>query len=145
PPVYIKENEISPEQKPLARVFAVRRESHTRAIKDQAVVAADLIDIHHGTPLIHRDGAQHLETQRALVNRVRRSRDIQQQGSSLPDQLGHGITVVAAAGPEILVVPGVFANGDSELLAVKPEHGLALRGLKITRFVEDVVRGKQHL
>ncbi len=49
---------------------AVGHEGDARAVEDQAVVAADLIDVNDGDVMFARDGLQHVVTERALVDCV---------------------------------------------------------------------------
>ena len=64
-------------------------------------------------------GPEHLDAQKSLVDGVRRRRNIDEKRSSLPDQFSDGIAFVERFGPEILVVPDVFADGDTEFLFLK--------------------------
>ncbi len=82
--------------------------------------------------------------QRTLVDGVGRRGNIQQQAASLPDDFRDGIAIVELLGPETFVVPGIFADGDAELLGLKRKHVLGVRGLEVARLVEDVVGGQQH-
>src|ERR1700722_3050863 len=66
------------------------------------------------------------------------------QATSLPDNFCYGVAVVEAVGPEAFVVPTIFADGDAELFGAKGKNQLAARGLKVARFVEDIVRGEEH-
>ncbi len=124
---------------------AIRRDRDARTIKYETVVAANLIDVDDGNVMLAGESAKHVEPEAALVNRVRGSRDIQKNAGSLPHKLGDGIAFIQALCPEIFVVPGILANGDAELLFVEANDRLRMRGLEITRLVEDVVGGQQHL
>src|ERR1700704_229495 len=94
--------------------------------------------------MVHCNGAQHLKAQASFVDGIRRSGDIQKDGSSLRDNFGYGVTVITAISPEIFIVPYVLANGDAQLLVSKSKDGLPVGRLKISRFVEDVVGGQKH-
>ena len=52
---------------------------------------------------------------------------------------------VEAARPEVLVVPGVFADGDGEAHAVEFDDLLRTGGQEVALLVEDVVEGQQAL
>ena len=54
-----------------------------------------------------------------------------------------GVLVVAAALPEIAVVPDVFADADAQRAAVQSRICGALRRLEIAVFVEHIVGGQQ--
>jgi len=123
--------------------FSIGGDGEARAIEDEAVVAADLIDVNDGDFVMSRRGSKHVDAQAALIKIIGRRRNIEENCSSLPDKLGDGIAFIEALNPEFLVVPAIFANGDAELLALKQEIRLRTRGLKITRFVEDVVGGEK--
>src|SRR5712664_1246445 len=93
----------------------------------------------------NRDRPKHFKSQRTLVNGVGGGCYIQQYGSSLPNNFCYRVAVVTAVSPEVLIVPDIFANRDAQLLAIEAEYRLPFRRLKIARFVEDVINGKQHL
>src|SRR5256884_4759740 len=114
--------------------LALRRQGDARAVENQAVVASHLIHVNDWPFVCQRDGAQHLETQRTLVERVRRTRDVQQHRTSLPDNLADRIALVQLLGPKILVVPNVFTNGDAKLLSAQPKNVLAGRGPGVASF-----------
>ena len=44
----------------------------------------------------------------------------------------------------MLVVPGVFADGERHLLAAKWKQQLAFCGSEVAHFVEDIVGGQKH-
>ena len=94
---------------------------------------------------MHRDRSQHVHAESALINRIGRCGDVQQHVSSLLEKLDNWVAVVAAIRPEILVVPRVFANRHAKRLAMKLHGLLFFRRMEITRFIEHVVRGQQHL
>ena len=78
-----------------------------------------------------------------LSTSVGRGRDIQKDAGSLLDELGDGVAGMARLGPEIFVVPDIFADGDAELFAAHAVDNL-FAGLEVTRFVEHVVGGQEH-
>ena len=84
------------------------------------------------------------EAQAAFVDGVGRGGDIQKDSSSLRDDFGDGIAIVAAIGPESFVVPDVFTDGDAQLLVAESVDGLLVRGLEVARLIEDIVGGQQH-
>ena len=63
----------------------------------------------------------------------------------LAHELFHGIHLVEPPRPEVLVVPGVLADGDGQPLAVQLHHLLRPAGRKVALLVEDVVEGQQPL
>ena len=63
----------------------------------------------------------------------------------LAHQLFNRIDRVQAARPEVLVIPGVLADGDGQPEAVQLDHLLRLRRGKVALFVEDIVEGQQAL
>src|SRR4029077_5511125 len=95
--------------------------------------------------MLDGDGSQHIVTERSFIECVGRSGNVEQQAASLPYQFGYGIALVEALGPEIFVVPAIFANGDAQYFGIQPEDVLRVSGLEIARFIEHVVRGQQHL
>ena len=61
------------------------------------------------------------------------------------NQCFDGIEGVQTLIPEMLVVPGVFANRERHLLAAKRKQLLAFRRSEIAHLVENVIGGQQHL
>ena len=61
------------------------------------------------------------DAQRALVDRVGRRGNIDDQLGALGDQLSDGIALIQRLGPEFLVVPDIFADGDAQFLAAESE------------------------
>jgi hypothetical protein len=59
-------------------------------------------------------------------------------------QFLHGIAAVERSLPKLLVVPGVFADGERDLAVVQEQEGLRLGRDEIARLVEHVVGGQQH-
>ena len=92
-----------------------------------------------------RHGLEHVVADAALVNRIGRGGNIQDDRTSLPDQFGDRITFIETLRPEILIVPDVFANGDPQGFTPEQESVLRVRRLEVTRFVEDIVGRQQHL
>ena len=61
-------------------------------------------------------------------------------------QLLDRIALIEAALPELLVVPGVLADGERDVRGRRCSAELRrIAGHEIARFVEDVVGGQQHL
>src|SRR6185437_7827298 len=119
-------------------------EGDARTVEDKTIVSADLIHVNDGEFMVAGESLEHVDALAAFVQIVGRRGNIKQDASSLPDEFGDRIAIVHALRPEIFVVPTIFANGDSQLLAVKSEIRLRARGLKITRLVENIVGGKKH-
>jgi hypothetical protein len=55
-----------------------------------------------------------------------------------------GIALIEALFPEILVVPGIFANGERDRVGTEVEEVLPVGGAEVALLVEDVVIGQQH-
>ena len=66
----VKEDEIFFERQRLRGHTPIGGNRHARSVKNQIVVAANLIDVDHGTQLLHRDGAQHLDAQISFIDGV---------------------------------------------------------------------------
>ena len=122
----------------------VRHERDARAVKYEAVVAAHLIHVGDGNLLLHGDSAQHVAAQFPFVQRVGRRRKIQNDVASLRHEFRHRIAVVQPLRPEILVVPGVLADGYAEFRQIQRENVLRVGGLEVARLVEHIVGGEQH-
>src|SRR5258705_182446 len=91
---------------------AVGRKGHAGAIEDQRIIPANLVDVDDRAVVLLGDGAEHFDAQRALINGVRRSGDVEKDASSLLDKFGDGVAGVARLGPEIFVVPNVAADAE---------------------------------
>ena len=76
------------------------------------------------------DGGQHFAADGALVVPERRRRKIDVQSGMLAHELFHGIDRVEPARPEVLVVPGILADGDGEANAFEFDHLSAGRRAK---------------
>src|SRR6266487_1768738 len=138
-------NQIFLEGEGLRGDIALRREGNAGAVENKAIVAAHLIHVNDWAVMIDGNRAQHFQAQGTLVEGVGRGGHVQQHRSSLLNDFRHRVALIALAGPEILVVPNVLADRDAQLLAAKPKNRLAIRGLKVARFIKDVIGGKQHL
>ena len=88
--------------------------------------------------------AQHIHSQSPFVDGVGRSRDIDDDTGSLRRQFGYRVAIVAPHRPEILIVPDVFTNRNSQFFLAKRKNLLFRSRLKISRFVEHVIRWQQH-
>src|SRR5580693_5273249 len=141
----VEENQVLLEGPGLRGHVAICSQRHARPIKYKTVVAADLVDVDHGTMVIQRNRSQHLKSQGAFVQCIRRSRNIQQHCSSLPENLGDGVSWIQWFRPKVFVVPNVLADGDAQILTMNLEDRLVIRRLEIPRFVEDIIGGQQHL
>ncbi len=124
---------------------AFRVENDAGAVKDQAVVASDLIDQRDRNFMMARDGGQHVAAQFALADPKGRRGNVEHEVPTGSDQRLDGIGRVQALGPEQLVVPCVFADGERHAVAAEGEQVLALGGREVAHLVEDVVCGQEHL
>ena len=66
----VKEYEILFERQRLCGHAPIGGNRHACAIKNQIVVAANLVDIYHGSLLLDGNGTQHLKAEVSLVDRV---------------------------------------------------------------------------
>ena len=105
-------------------------EGQRGAVEDEAVVAADLVAHEDGNAVAPGDGGQHLAAHFALGMPERRGREVDVEGGILAHQLFHRIDGVETARPEVLVVPGVLADGDGEANAIQLNHMLGRAGEK---------------
>ena len=105
------------------------------SVEDKAVVATNLVHHGDGNAVVASDRGKHVAAKFALAAGEGRGRNIQQDLAACADQVFDRIDAVEAAVPEILVVPGIFANGErarsaiqvSERLAVGRERSCAFR------------------
>ncbi len=142
---WIDDDQILFKRGGLGDQFAARIQCQRGAVEDEAVVAAHLVGEKHGDPVASSDGGQHLAADFALGVPEGRRRKVDMNGGMLGHDLFHGIDGVELAGPEGLVVPGVFADGDGQAHALEFDHLLGARRRKIALFVEHVVEGQQAL
>ncbi len=91
------------------------------------------------------DRPQHLETQRPLIQRVRRRGNIDQHAASLLHNFVYRVALVQLLRPKSRFVPRVFANRNAQQFRAERKRKLSFRRLKIARFVEHVVRRQEHL
>ena len=80
-----------------------------------------------------------------LAGRERRRRQVDDRLGAGADQLLDRIVVVAAALPEVAIVPDVLADADAEPRAAEVEHLRAVERLEVAVLVEDVVGRQQRL
>ena len=123
----------------------LRVESRAAAVENQVVIAAHLVHHHQRQAVFLGGVGEHLLAQHLFPHGERRCGEIDDGlGAGLRENLD-GIVVVAAALPEIAVVPDVFADADPQLAAIQLQD-LRLRGrLEVAVFVEDIVSGQQRL
>src|SRR5262249_15769405 len=115
------------------------------AVEDQTVIAANLIHHDHRTTKIGCDVLKHLATQLNFADMKWRCRNIQHQVTAGANQLFHGINAVQTLVPEVLVVPGVFANGQRDSATVERNQLLLSCWGEVAQLVKDVVGRQQHL
>ena len=94
---------------------------------------------------LRRHAAEHLLAQAVLADRERRGRQVDDRVGAGADQLLDRIVVIAAALPEVAIVPDVFADADAEAAAAEVEHLRAVKRLEVAVLVEDVVGGQERL
>ena len=141
----VDKHQVLGERGGLRQQMTLRIERQRRAVEDQAVVAAHLVDHDHGDAIAMGDGGQHLAADAALTVPEGRRGEIDVHRGLLAHQLLHGIDAVEPPRPEILVVPGIFADGDGEARAVQLDHVLRPGRRKVALLVEYVVEGQQAL
>src|SRR5207245_8332581 len=110
----------------------------------QAVVAADLIHERDGNFVLAGDARQHVAAEFAFADPERRGGDIEDKISTLANKRFHRINGVEALGPELLVVPGILADGERHSVAAEGEELLTLRGGEVAHFVENVIGGQEY-
>ena len=91
------------------------------------------------------DGGEHLPAHLNFAVPEGRRGDVEQEGRALAHQVFDGVGRIQTVGPEILVVPGVFADGDGQPFAFKIDYALARCRGEVALLVEDVVKGQEHL
>ncbi len=85
------------------------------------------------------DRCQHAVAQFSLTAVVRGGRDVENERTAAAHQLLHRVDGIQAAGPEQLIVPGIFADGEGEALVRQGVELLTLSGSKIALLVENIV------
>ena len=94
---------------------AVGHDGQAAAVENQTVVSADLIDIDDGLVMMTRERTQHVDAQSALVDGVGRRGNIYYYFGALGDEFGYGVAFIQGLRPEILIVPDIFADGNSQI------------------------------
>ncbi len=97
------------------------------AIEYDLIVAAHLIDDDRGNVVPPHHGAEHLLAQLALAEVEGRGVDADDHLRALPHQLVDGVAAIEPVLPELLVVPGVFADGEGDVVAVGAARSTASR------------------
>ncbi len=141
----VKVNQVFLERFPARDHLAIRPNYQARSIEQQTVVPANLVHHRHGNPLIFCNRRQHVMSQLPLPKPEWRSRNIEHEIAARSYQFFDRIDAIKPPVPETLVVPGVFANGQSHLLVTQAEQMLARGGSKIAHLIEDVIGWQQHL
>ena len=93
---------------------AVGVEGAAPAVEDEVVVAAELVDVGDRHAVLARHAAEHLFAPPVLAGRERRRRQLTIDVGAGADQFLDRIVVVAAALPEVAIVPDVLADADAE-------------------------------
>ena len=121
----------------------VRVQSHGLSVKDELVVAANLVHVNEGLAVILDVIVEEVVADLFLAHLEGRGRNVEHQGGPLLGQLFYGVGGVQAAAPEVRVAPGVLADGNPQHFVLEG-HGVHFPGrVEVPGFVEDVVRGQQ--
>src|SRR5262245_41178753 len=115
------------------------------AIEPEIVVAAALIHVDNRDAVLGRHAAQHLFALGVFADRKRRGREVDDRLSASSYQLLNRIVVIAAALPEVSVVPDVFTDRDPKPAAAEVQRLRIVEGFDVSIFVEDVVCREQRL
>ena len=115
------------------------------AVEDQLVVPADEIAVHHRATALGRELREQHVPAVLLAEVPRRGGEIEQQFRSGVGEFVGGTAVVAAVVQEHLVIPDVFANGDTHFCAENFHRRVAGRRLEVAVLVEHVVSRQQRL
>ncbi len=137
------------ERRRLQNNIALRIGDQTRAVEDDAVVAADEID--ENDRHFRQPGAvrNHLAAQFYFAFVIRRSVDRDDYFRALLNDFFGRVVVVKPVLPKSFIVPEIFADDDADpvLLSVAGrdlDDSVGIRiGLEITRVVENVVFGQK--
>ena len=93
--------------------------------------------------VLPRHAAQHLFAAAILADRERRRGEVDDRVGAGAHQLFDRIVVIAAALPEVAIVPNILADTDAEPASAELEDLRAVVGLEVPVLVEYVVRGQQ--
>ncbi len=149
----VEEDKVFGEGGGLGDEAAVGAEGERGAVEDERIVSADLVAHGDDGVVALGEGAEHLAADGSLALPEGGGGDVEDdaglgalgpivEGPGLHEALDR-VDRVKAAGPETLIIPGVFTNGDGEGLAVEGGQGLGLGGLEVALLVEDVVEGQE--
>src|ERR1035438_6380624 len=120
-------------------------ESATAAVEEEVVVATNLVYRYQRQAVPPRHVAEHVLAEELLTHPERRGRKIQDGLRARSYQRLDGVPLIAAALPEIAIVPNVFTDADAEAAAMPIENLRAGRRFEVPVFVKDVVSGQQGL
>ncbi len=141
----VDDDQVFSEGGGLGNQFPARVQGEGGAVEDEAVVATHLVGHEHGHAVAARDGRQHFAANGALGVPEGGRGQIDVQGGLLTHQLFHRVHLVQTLGPEVLVVPGVLADGDGEADSVQLDDLLPAGRGEVTLLVEYVVKGEEPL
>jgi hypothetical protein len=117
----------------------------TAPFEEDAVVAADLVDVHQGNGVGAGGFAQQLPPQTALADVKRGCRDVDQQVGPVGDHQGDGVDGIGLATDNLRIVPAVFADGDAQAVALVVDGAAVAAGFEIAAFVKNIVGGQKPL
>src|SRR4051812_690311 len=95
--------------------------------------------------MFRRHAAEHLVAQPVFADGEWGRRKIEDRLRAAFRELLNRIEVIAAAFPEVAIVPDVFADADAKAAATQLEHLGSAKRLEVAIFVEHVVCGQQRL
>src|SRR5207244_1519750 len=116
-----------------------------RPIEHQTVIAANLVDHDDWNLVLSGDAGEHAAAKLTFPDPEWRRRDVEQEIAPGADQNFDWVKSIKLLGPELLIIPRVFADRQGHAIAAEGKQFLALGGREVTHLVEDVIGRKEHL
>ena len=111
------------------------------AVKNQLIVAPHLVHIDQGDAVFPGVGLEQPVAQFLFAHLEGRGGNIDEHRGALLGLDLDGVQGIEAPEPQLRIVPGVFADGDSQDLVFKGDDLNLPGGIEVPGFVEDVIGG----
>ena len=127
----IDEDEIFLERPGLGDELAGGIQCKAGAIKDETVIASNLVDQQNRKTVLAGDAGQHRPAQLTLAHMERRGGNVEDKLAAGTHQFLDWIGAVETAAPEGFVIPCIFADGERHGLAVEEKRCCSGAGAKL--------------
>ncbi|HEX3990417.1 MAG TPA: hypothetical protein VHX39_04510 [Acetobacteraceae bacterium] len=117
----------------------------TGSIENDLIVTTHLIDHDRRHFMAAHDSAKHFRAQFPLAQMEGRGVYTDEHIRPGLHQLIDGVAPIKPVRPELLVVPGVFTDGERDVISAHFPDQLRIGGDEISHFIEHVISGKEDL